>query len=186
VPKSKNKLKVIPLGGLQEIGKNITVFEYADDIVVVDCGLAFPEDEMLGVDLVIPDITYLSKNKDKVKAIIVTHGHEDHIGALPYVLKDINVPVYGTKLAIGLLKNKLEEHGMLSTVKLFTVQQGESIKLGVFKIELIRSTHSIPDAVALAIFTPVGLVIHTSDFKIDYTPIEGEPMDLAMLMLLYA
>jgi len=181
VPKSKNKLKVIPLGGLQEIGKNITVFEYADDIVVVDCGLAFPEDEMLGVDLVIPDITYLSKNKDKVKAIIVTHGHEDHIGALPYVLKDINVPVYGTKLAIGLLKNKLEEHGMLSTVKLFTVQQGESIKLGVFKIELIRSTHSIPDAVALAIFTPVGLVIHTSDFKIDYTPIEGEPMDLARL-----
>ncbi len=179
--KNKKKLKVIPLGGLQEIGKNITVFEYGDEIIVVDCGLAFPEDEMLGIDLVIPDTTYLSKNKDKVKAIVLTHGHEDHIGALPYVLKDINVPVYGTKLTLGLLQYKLEEHGMLSSVSLNTVKQGQTIDLGVFKVEFIRSTHSIADTVALAIYTPVGIVVHTADFKIDYTPIEGEPMDLARL-----
>ncbi|RCX20144.1 ribonuclease J [Anaerobacterium chartisolvens] len=177
--KNKKKLKVIPLGGLQEIGKNITVFEYGDEIIVVDCGLAFPEDEMLGIDLVIPDTTYLAKNKDKVKAIVLTHGHEDHIGALPYVLKDINVPVYGTKLTLGLLQYKLEEHGMLSSVSLNTVKQGQTIDLGVFKVEFIRSTHSIADTVALAIYTPVGIVVHTADFKIDYTPIEGEPMDLA-------
>lgn len=179
--KSKKKLKVIPLGGLQEIGKNITVFEYEDDILVIDCGLAFPEDEMLGIDLVIPDVSYLTKNKDKVRGIVLTHGHEDHIGALPYVLKELNVPVYGTKLTIGLLEYKLEEHGMLDVVNLNRVETGQTIELGAFKVEFIRSTHSIADAVALAIFTPVGIVVHTSDFKIDYTPIEGEPMDLARL-----
>lgn len=177
--KNKKKLKVIPLGGIQEIGKNITVFEYDDDIIVVDCGLSFPEDEMLGIDLVIPDITYLNKNKEKVKGIIVTHGHEDHIGALPYVLKDLNVPVYGTKLTLGLLQYKLEEHGMLGSVNLQTVTQGETIELGAFKVEFIRTTHSIADSVALAVHTPIGVVVHTSDFKIDYTPIEGEPTDLA-------
>jgi ribonuclease J len=181
VAKNKKKLKVIPLGGLQEIGKNITVFEYGDDIIVVDCGLAFPEDEMLGIDLVIPDTTYLIKNKDKVKGIVLTHGHEDHIGSLPYVLKDINVPVYGTRLTLGLLQYKLEEHGMLSTVSLKNIEHGQTIELGAFKVEFIRSTHSIADSVALAIHTPVGIVVHTSDFKIDYTPIEGEPMDLVRL-----
>ncbi len=179
--KNKNKLKVVPLGGLQEIGKNITVFEYDDDIIVVDCGLAFPEDEMLGIDLVIPDITYLLKNRDKVRGIILTHGHEDHIGALPYVLKEINVPVYGTKLTLGLLEYKLEEHDMLPDVTLKTVNQGDTIELGAFRVEFIRSTHSIADSVALAIYTPVGIIVHTSDFKIDYTPIEGEPMDLSRL-----
>lgn len=179
--KNKKKLKVIPLGGLQEIGKNITIFEYGEDIIVVDCGLAFPEDEMLGIDLVIPDTTYLAKNKDKVKGVVLTHGHEDHIGALPYFLKEINVPVYGTKLTLGLLNYKLEEHGMLNDVKQEIVQHGQTIELGAFKIEFIRSTHSIADSVALAINTPVGVIIHTSDFKIDYTPIEGEPMDFARL-----
>lgn len=175
----KSKLKIIPLGGLNEIGKNITVFEYKDDIVVLDCGLAFPEDEMLGVDLVIPDTSYLTKNAEKIRAIILTHGHEDHIGALPYVLKEINVPVYGTRLTLGLLENKLKEHGLLSKVKLKTVCPGEEIALGAFKVEFIRSTHSIADAVAVAIHTPVGVVVHTGDFKVDYTPIEGEMIDLA-------
>lgn len=178
---NKKKLKVIPLGGLQEIGKNITVFEYEEDIIVIDCGMTFPEDEMLGIDLVIPDVTYLEKNKERVRAIILTHGHEDHIGALPYVLKDINVPIYGTKLTLGLLEYKLEEHGMLSEAKLNIVKTGDIVELGNFKVEFIRSTHSIADAVALAIYTPVGTVVYTSDFKIDYTPIEGEPMDLARL-----
>ncbi|AEY66283.1 ribonuclease J [Clostridium sp. BNL1100] len=179
--KSKKKLKVIPLGGLQEIGKNITAFEYGDDILVVDCGLSFPEDEMLGIDLVIPDVTYLVKNKEKVRGIVLTHGHEDHIGALPYVLRELNVPIYGTKLTLGLIKCKLEEHGLLDIVQMETVHQGQTVELGSFKVEFIRSTHSIADAVALAIFTPVGTVIHTGDFKIDYTPIEGQPMDLARL-----
>lgn len=179
--KNKKKLKIIPLGGLHEIGKNITAFEYGEDIIVVDCGLAFPEDEMLGIDLVIPDVTYLVKNKEKVKGIVLTHGHEDHIGGLPYVLKDINVPVFGTRLTLGLLKYKLEEHGMLSSVDLQTVEESQTIELGVFKVEFIRSTHSIADSVALAITTPVGVIVHTSDFKIDYTPIEGKPMDLARL-----
>lgn len=179
--KSKKKLKVIPLGGLQEIGKNITAFEYGEDILVVDCGLSFPEDEMLGIDLVIPDVTYLVKNKEKVRGIVLTHGHEDHIGALPYVLRELNVPLYGTKLTLGLIKCKLEEHGLLDTVQLETVQQGQTVELGAFKVEFIRSTHSIADSVALAIFTPIGTVIHTGDFKIDYTPIEGQPMDLARL-----
>lgn len=177
--KSKKKLKVIPLGGLQEIGKNITAFEYGEDIVVVDCGLSFPEDEMLGIDLVIPDISYLVKNKERVRAIVLTHGHEDHIGALPYVLRELNVPVFGTKLTIGLLKCKLEEHGMLDTTDLQCVEPGKILELGAFKIEFIHATHSIADAVSLAIHTPIGIVVHTGDFKIDYTPIQGEPMDLA-------
>jgi ribonuclease J len=176
--KHTKKLKIIPLGGLGEIGKNITVLEYDQDIIVVDCGMAFPEDEMLGVDLVLPDTTYLTKNLDKVKGIVVTHGHEDHIGALPYVLKEINVPVYGTRLTLGLVENKLEEHRMLSRCKLETVHQGQIIDLGAFKVEFIRSNHSIADTVALAIHTPVGVVVHTADFKIDHTPIDGEPIDL--------
>lgn len=176
--KSKNKLRVIPLGGLGEIGKNITVFEYGDDIFIVDCGTAFPDDEMLGIDLVLPDTTYLTKNKDRVRGIIITHGHEDHIGGLPYILKDINVPVFGSKLALGLLEYKLEEHGILSKCKLHAVKPGQTIELGVFKVEFIKTTHSIVDAMALAIYTPVGTIVHTSDFKVDYTPISGEPIDL--------
>jgi ribonuclease J len=179
VSKNKQKLKVIPLGGLQEIGKNITVFEYGEDIIVVDCGLAFPEDDMLGIDLVIPDISYLTKNKERVKGIILTHGHEDHIGGVPYFLKEINVPVYGTRLTLGLLKYKLEEHGLLSVTEMVDVEPGETIQIGSFKIEFIRTNHSIADSVALAIYTPVGIVVHTSDFKIDYTPIEGKAIDLA-------
>ncbi|HEY8348395.1 MAG TPA: ribonuclease J [Clostridia bacterium] len=179
--KSKQKLKVIPLGGLQEIGKNMTVFEYGDEMLVVDCGLSFPEDDMLGIDHVIPDISYLTKNKEKVLGIVLTHGHEDHIGAVPYFLKEINVPVYGTRLTLGLLKYKLEEHGILSSAKLIDVEPGDTIRLGTFKVEFIRATHSIADSVALALHTPVGVIIHTSDFKIDYTPIEGKTTDLARL-----
>lgn len=179
--KKKKKLRIIPLGGLGEIGKNITVFEYGEDIIIVDCGIAFPEDDMLGIDLVIPDITYLTKNKKKIKGIFLTHGHEDHIGALPYVLKEINVPVYGTKLTLGLVEQKLAENNLLSSVELKTVKQSDVIQLGCFKVEFIRSSHSIADAVALAIFTPMGIIVHTGDFKIDYTPIEGEPIDLARL-----
>jgi len=181
VSKEQKRLKVIPLGGLEEIGKNITVFEYEDDIIIVDCGMSFPEDEMLGVDLVIPDISYLTKNKEKVRAIILTHGHEDHIGAIPYVLKDLNVPVYGTKLTLGLVKHKLDEHEMTSDAILYEIKSGDILNLGCFSVEIIRSTHSIADSVALAIHTPVGVVLHTSDFKIDFTPIEGEPMDLARI-----
>lgn len=172
------KLRIIPLGGMGEIGKNITVFEYGDDIIVVDCGMAFPEEGMLGVDLVLPDTSYLVKHLAKVRGIVVTHGHEDHIGALPYVLKDVNVPVYGTRLSLGLLEYKLEEHGILSKCKLVNVSQGQTVQLGAFKVEFIRSTHSIADAVALAIETPVGVVVHTSDFKIDFTPIADETIDL--------
>lgn len=178
---NKMKLRIIPLGGLEEIGKNITVFEYGDDIIVVDCGVAFPEDEMLGVDLVIPDVSYLVKNKKKVKAIILTHGHEDHIGALPYVLRELDVSVYGTRLTLGLVEYKLNEHKMSGKVKLNRINPGDVINIGRFKVEFIRSTHSIADCVALAIYTPVGVVVHTSDFKIDYTPIEGKPMDLTRL-----
>lgn len=176
-PKTK-LLKVIPLGGLGEIGKNMTVFEYGDDIIVIDCGVSFPEDEMLGIDLVIPDISYLQKNKDKIKGIVVTHGHEDHIGALPYVLRQINVPVYGTKLTLGLVKNKLDEHGM-ENVHLQVVKFKEVVDFGNIKIEFMKTSHSIPDSVALAFHTPVGILVHTSDFKIDFTPIDGEIMDLA-------
>ncbi len=179
--KKRNKLKVIPLGGLEEIGKNMTAFEYGENIIVVDCGLAFPEDEMLGIDLVIPDVTYLERNIEKVHGFVVTHGHEDHIGALPYVLRRVNVPVYGTELTLGLIENKLSEHEMTEKIDLKKVKAGQTIQLGPFKIEFIRSTHSIADSVALAIDTPVGMVFHTGDFKIDQTPIEGEPMDLSRI-----
>ena len=174
----KQKLRVISLGGLQEIGKNMTVLEYNNDIIIIDCGLAFPEDDMLGIDLVIPDTTYLQKNIDKVRGIVLTHGHEDHIGALPYVLRDINVPVFGTMLTLGLLENKLREHDLLNAVTLHTVVPRETIKLGQFKVEFIHTNHSIADAVALAITTPLGVIVHTGDFKIDYTPIDGDIMDI--------
>jgi len=174
----KPKLKVISLGGLQEIGKNMTVFEYDNDIIIVDCGLAFPEDDMLGIDLVIPDITYLMKNMDKIRGIVLSHGHEDHIGALPYILKELNVPVFGTLLTLGLLENKLKEHGLNKLVTLHTVVPGEKVKLGQFQVEFIHTNHSIADAVALAISTPVGVIVHTGDFKVDYTPIDGDVMDI--------
>jgi len=175
------KLRIIPLGGLHEIGKNITVFEYGDDMIAVDCGLSFPEDDMLGVDLVIPDITYILKNQEKFRGLVITHGHEDHIGSIPYFLKQLNTPIYGTKLTLGLIKNKLEEHNLTKSTKLHEVRQGQSIKLGCFKIEFIRSSHSIPDSVMLAINTPVGTILHTGDFKIDYTPIDGKIMDLGRI-----
>ena len=178
----KSKLKIIPLGGLHEIGKNITVFEYEDEIIVVDCGLSFPEDDMLGVDLVIPDITYLIKNQEKIKGMVITHGHEDHIGGIPYFLKQINVPIYATRLTVGLINNKLEEHKLLRSTKLIEVMQGQTIKLGKnFKVEFIRSSHSIPDSVMLAITTPAGTVLHTGDFKVDYTPIDGKVMDFGRI-----
>ncbi len=177
----KENLKIIPLGGLDEIGKNITVFEYGNEIVLVDCGLEFPEDDMLGVDLVIPDVTYLEKNKEKIKGLVITHGHEDHIGAIPYVLKQINIPIYATKLTVGLIKNKLEEHKLLASTKLITVEQGQTINFGNIKIEFIRSNHSIPDAVMLAIHTPVGVVLHTGDFKVDLTPIDDKIIDLGRI-----
>nr|WP_304507127.1 ribonuclease J [Anaerotignum sp.] len=177
-PKPKAKLKVAALGGLDEIGKNMTMLEYGNDIMIIDCGLAFPEDDMLGIDLVIPDITYLTKNIDKVRGIVLTHGHEDHIGALPYVLRQLNVPVFGTLLTLGLLENKLREHKMLDKTVLHTVVPGERVKLGLFNVEFIHTNHSIADAVALAIHTPIGTVVHTGDFKIDYTPIDGDIIDL--------
>ena len=173
-----NKVKIIPLGGLEQIGMNMTAFEYEDSIIVVDCGLAFPSDDMLGIDLVIPDVTYLKNNIDKVKGFVITHGHEDHIGALPYVLRDVPAPVYGTKLTIGLIENKLKEHNMMKSVRRKVVKHGQSINLGCFRIEFIKTNHSIADASALAIFTPAGIIVHTGDFKIDYTPVFGEPADL--------
>ncbi len=176
--KSASKLKVIPLGGLEQIGLNITAFEYEDSIVVVDCGLSFPEDEMLGIDLVIPDITYLKENAGKVKGFVITHGHEDHIGALPYVLKELNIPVYATKLTMGIIENKLEEHGLMKTTKRKVVKFGQSINLGQFRIEFIKTNHSIVDAAALAIYSPAGVVVHTGDFKVDYTPVFGDAIDL--------
>lgn len=177
----KENLKIIPLGGLHEIGKNITVFEYGNDIVLVDCGVAFPEDEMLGIDLVIPDFAYLIKNKDKIRGLVVTHGHEDHIGSIPYLLKEVNIPIYATKLTAGLIEHKLEEHKLKASTKLNIVKQGQTIVLGKMRVEFIRSCHSIPDSVALAIHTPVGTVVHTGDFKIDYTPIGEEPNNLGRL-----
>ena len=172
------KVKIIPLGGLEQIGMNITAIECNDSIIVVDCGLAFPSDDMLGIDLCIPDVTYLKQNIDKVKGFVITHGHEDHIGALPYILQQINVPVYGTKLTIALIESKLKEHNLLKSTKRKVVKHGQSINLGCFRIEFVKTNHSIADASALAIFTPAGIILHTGDFKIDYTPVFGEPADL--------
>lgn len=172
------KIKIIPLGGLEAIGMNMTAFEYEDSIVVVDCGLSFPDDEMLGIDLVIPDITYLKDNIEKIKGFVITHGHEDHIGALPYVLKEINVPIYATKLTLGIIEGKLKEHGIEKIVKKKVVKYGQTINLGCFRIEFIKVNHSIADAAGLAIFTPAGLIVHTGDFKIDYTPLFGDTTDL--------
>ena len=178
----KSRLKIIPLGGLHEVGKNITVFQYDNEMIVVDCGLSFPEDDMLGVDLVIPDITYIIKNQEKLKGMVITHGHEDHIGSVPYFLKQVNTPIYGTRLTLGLIKNKLEEHRLVDSTKLNEVNPGETIKLGKhFKVEFIQSSHSIPDSVMLAIHTPVGTVLHTGDFKVDYTPMDGKIMDFGRL-----
>ena len=175
---NNSKLRIIPLGGLEQIGLNMTAFEFEDSIIVVDCGLAFPEDDMLGIDLVIPDVTYLKDNLSKVKGFVITHGHEDHIGALPYVLKEVNVPIYATKLTIGLIDNKLKEHGLLNNTKRKVIQHGQSINLGAFRIEFIKTNHSISDASALAIYSPAGIVIHTGDFKVDYTPVFGDAIDL--------
>ena len=175
---NNKRLKIIPLGGLEVIGMNITAFEYDDTIIVVDCGLAFPEDDMLGIDLVIPDITYLKNNQDRVKAFVITHGHEDHIGALPYILKDLNVPVYGTRLTIALIENKLREHELLDITERHTVKFSDVIRFDDISVEFIRTNHSIADATALAIHTPAGCVVHTGDFKVDYTPVYGDPIDL--------
>lgn len=176
--KEKQALKIIPLGGLEQIGMNITAFEYDDSIVVVDCGMAFPDDEMLGIDMVIPDISYLLENSEKVKGFVITHGHEDHIGALPYILKQLNVPIYATKLTIGLIENKFQEHDLMNTTRRKTIQFGQSINLGCFRIEFIKTNHSIQDAAALAIYSPAGIVVHTGDFKVDYTPVYGDAIDL--------
>lgn len=176
--KEREKIKIIPLGGLNEIGKNLTAIEYKNDIVVIDCGMKFPDDEMLGIDVVIPDVTYLIKNRERVKGIFLTHGHEDHIGALPYVLKQINLPVYGTKLTLGIVQTKLKEHGLLSTVELITIKPKDIIKLDSVSVEFIRTSHSIADSVALAVHTPSGVILHTGDFKIDFTPIDGCVADL--------
>lgn len=174
----QSRLKIIPLGGLEQIGMNITAFEYEDSIVVVDCGLAFPADDMLGIDLVIPDVTYLKDNYDKVKGFVITHGHEDHIGSLPYVLKEMNVPVYATRLTMGIIENKLKEHNLVQGTKRKIVKFGQSINLGQFRIEFIKTNHSIVDAAALAIYSPAGVVVHTGDFKVDYTPVFGDAIDL--------
>lgn len=174
----KDKLKVIPLGGMGEIGKNITAIECNNDIIVIDCGLAFPDEEMYGVDLIIPDVSYLINNKEKVRGLVLTHGHEDHIGAIPYILKQINMPIYGTELTVGLVKTKLEEHKILNECKVNSVKVGEILELGCMKVEFIRATHSIADSCSLAIYTPLGTILHTGDFKIDYTPIDGQLMDL--------
>lgn len=175
----KAKVKIIPLGGVNEIGKNLTAIEYKNDIVVIDCGLKFPDEDMFGIDLVIPDITYLIKNKEKVSGIFLTHGHEDHIGALPYVLRQLNVPVYGTKLTLGIVETKLKEHGLLSSTELIRVKPRDVIRLNSVSVEFIKTNHSIADSVAIAVHTPLGVVLHTGDFKIDYTPIDGELMDFA-------
>ncbi|MHC1722201.1 MAG: ribonuclease J [Aminipila sp.] len=177
--KGGSPLRVIPIGGLNEIGKNMTVLEYKDDLLIIDCGLSFPEDEMYGIDIVIPDFSYVVKNKEKIKGMILTHGHEDHIGAIPYLLKQINVPIYGTRLTLGLVENKLKEHGIKADLN--TVAHGDKVQLGAFNAEAIRSTHSVADAICWCIDTPVGRVFHTGDFKIDYTPVGGAPMDFARL-----
>ncbi|MCI9102427.1 MAG: ribonuclease J [Lachnospiraceae bacterium] len=179
--KKSETVKIIPLGGLEQVGMNITAFECQDSIIIVDCGLAFPSDDMLGIDLVIPDVTYLKQNIDKVKGFVITHGHEDHIGALPYVLRELNVPVYGTKLTIALIENKLKENNMLKTTRRKVIKHGQSVNLGCFRVEFIKTNHSIADASALAIFSPAGTIVHTGDFKIDYTPVFGDSIDLQRL-----
>lgn len=176
--KVNNSVKIIPLGGLEQIGMNMTAFMYGDSIIVVDCGLSFPEDDMLGIDLVIPDVTFLKENIDKVKGFVVTHGHEDHIGAFPYVIKEVNKPIYATKLTMGIIETKFREHNLLGNTKRKVVSYGQSIILGDFRIEFIRTNHSIADSCALAIHTPVGVIVHTGDFKVDFTPVFGEPIDL--------
>ena len=176
--KQTPKLRIIPLGGLEQIGMNITAFEYEDSIIVVDCGLAFPEDDMFGIDLVIPDVTYLEENIDKVKGFVITHGHEDHIGALPYILKKINVPVYATRLTMGIIEHKLTEHEMMEVTRRHVVSFGQTVNLGRFRVEFIKTNHSIVDAAALAIYSPVGIIVHTGDFKVDYTPVFGDAIDL--------
>lgn len=178
---NKDKVKIIPLGGINEIGKNMTIVEYKNEIVVIDCGLMFPEEEMFGIDVVIPDIAYLLKNKNKVKGIVLTHGHEDHIGALPYILRQLNKPVYGTRLTLGIVENKLKEHGLLKDTELNVVNSGDVISFGEIKVEFIRNNHSIPDSCSLALHTPIGIIVHTGDFKVDYTPIDGKVMDFARL-----
>ncbi len=181
VKKDKGKIRIIPLGGLQEIGKNLTVIEYENDMIAVDCGLAFPEEDMLGIDLVIPDITYLEQNRDRLRGIFLTHGHEDHIGALPYVLRSIQPPIYGTKLTLGIIKNKLEEHTLPFAPDLRTVSAGDTVRAGAISVEFIRVNHSIADACCLAIHTPLGTVVHTGDYKLDITPIQGEMMNITRL-----
>lgn len=179
-PRGRQTLRIVPLGGLQEIGKNITALEYGNDIILIDCGMSFPDNDMLGIDVVIPDFTYVKENKDKIRAVIITHGHEDHIGGVPFLLKELNVPIFGTRLPIGLIKNKLEEH-QVRGARLHNIHAGETFQLGCFRIEAIRTTHSIADSICLSIDTPVGKIFHTGDFKIDYTPVDGDPIDLAKL-----
>ncbi len=178
--KNNHKLKIIPLGGLKEVGKNMTLLEYKDEIIIIDCGMTFPDSDYPGIDVIIPDVEYLKKKKDKIKALILTHGHEDHIGAIPYVLKQVDFPIYGTKLTLGLLQNKLKEHRLLRT-EMHTVSHGQKVKIGRFEVEWIRVNHSIPDSSALAIRTPLGTIVHTGDFKVDFTPISGKPIDLNRL-----
>ena len=178
MPAKKNKLRVFSLGGLGEIGKNMTVLEYGNDIIIIDCGVAFPQDEMLGIDLVIPDFTYLAQNQKKIRGMFLTHAHEDHIGTVPYFLKEVNTTVHGTRLTLGLVGLKLKEHGLMSGTDMVCMTPGETVTAGCFKVEFIRITHSVADSVAIAVHTPVGIVIHSGDFKIDHTPIQGEPMDL--------
>ena len=173
---NNSKLRIIPIGGLEQIGMNITAFEYEDSIIVVDC--AFPGDDMYGIDVVIPDVSYLIKNQNKVRGIFITHGHEDHIGALPYILKEMNLPIYTTKLTMGIIENKLREHNLMRSTKRKVVRHGQSINLGKFRIEFIKTNHSIQDASALAIYSPAGIVVHTGDFKVDYTPVFGDAIDL--------
>ncbi len=179
--KQKSKLKIIPLGGLNEIGKNITVIEYENDIIIVDCGLGFPDEEMPGVDLVIPDVSYLEANADKIRGMVLTHGHEDHVGAIPYILRQIDMPIYGTKLTLGIIKNKLEEHSLATKPKFVCVKSGDVVKLGQMSVEFIHVNHSIADACCLAITTPLGVVVHSGDFKLDVTPIDGEVMNITRL-----
>ncbi|MBQ3787109.1 MAG: ribonuclease J, partial [Lachnospiraceae bacterium] len=176
--RTASNLKIIPLGGLEQIGLNMTAFEFEDSIIVVDCGLAFPEDDMLGIDMVIPDVTYLKENEKKIKGFVITHGHEDHIGAIPYILKEIHAPIYSTRLTIALIDHKLEEHGMKDSVKKKIIAHGQMITLGKFRVEFIKTNHSIVDASALAIYSPAGVVVHTGDFKVDYTPVFGDAIDL--------